>query len=131
VTVLRLVAKYCGEVLKVEGHRSPFGDSRNYRLQVQQKPNVFFRMLNNNYHFSMVQGRNSNNFQNTNSFSTTNQLGHNSTNNYQPCYRLRGTNQPRLIVYDCSKEGHLKCECKIQAMMEYMDFELRLQDKKN
>jgi len=79
----------------------------------------------------MVQGRNSNNFQNTNSFSTTNQLSHNSTNNYQPCYRLRGTNQPRLVVYDCCKKGHLKGECKIQAMIKYMDLELRLQDKKN
>ncbi len=115
----------------MEGHRSTFGDSRNCRFQVRQNPNVFSRVLNNNYHCSMVQGRNSNNFENTNSFSTANQLSHNSTNNYQPCYRLRRTNQPRLVGYDCCREGHLKGECKIQVMIEYMDLELRLQDKKN
>jgi hypothetical protein len=112
-TILRLIAKDRGKVLKVEGHRSTFGDSRNCRLQVQQNPNVFFGVLNN-YHCLMVQGRNSNNFQNTNPFSTTNQLGHNSTNNYQPCYRLRGTNQPRLVVYDCCRNGHLIVNAKFK-----------------
>jgi hypothetical protein len=42
----------------------------------------FFGGLNNNYHCLMAQGNNPNNFQNTNSFSTTRQLGHNSTNNH-------------------------------------------------
>jgi hypothetical protein len=47
------------------------------------KTQMFFsRGLNNKYHCLMAQGNNSNNFQNTNSFSTTRQLGHNSTNNH-------------------------------------------------
>jgi hypothetical protein len=80
----------------------------------------------------MVQGRNSNNFQNANSSSTTNQLGHNLVNNYQPCCRLRRTSQPKLIIYDCcKKEGHLKHECEIPMMIDCMDLKFRFQEKKN
>ncbi len=102
--VLRFIAEACGEVLAVKGHKNTFGNSRNHWLQVWQNPNVFFKGLNNKYHRPMAQRKNFNNFWSTNFSSTTNQLGHNSTNNYQPHYKAWGTNQPRLVVGNYCKK---------------------------
>lgn len=93
--VLRFIVEECGEMLGVEGHNNTFGDSKNHWFEVWQNPNVFFEGLNNNYHRPIAQRKNFNNFWITKSSSTTSQLGHNSTNNYQPHYRAQGTSQPR------------------------------------